>query len=300
MPQQPQQTPSGASSTSDSETVSLRLPTGEMVDAIVPSGLSDDEVRSYAQMHRPDLFGAPAGVPTPPLVGTAKRGQASPQAAATMQTMSGGTVPSFLAHGAGSLGPGQPEAIPGMGAAGATGLAAGAGAAAPPTLPFLARMGNAAKPYIVPALASAAISKAKELPVVGPIVQKIPYAEMLPWLFNPQKEQPQEPLQEGAPYPENPYEKAQAAADKRQFVKNSQDAAKRQNQMETGIYPGAPLPEAPSNVPAKTKLGGRYILTPEEAQQSEQIQQIAKRRASERGMQYAAGMKPSGGKVPTP
>lgn len=245
-----------------------------------------------------DLAAPP--IEKPPIVGTAQRGQTSPEAAATMQTMSGGTVPSFLAHGAGSLGPGQPEATPGMGAAGAIGLGASAAAAAPPTLPFLARMVNAAKPYIAPALASAAISKAKELPIVGPIVQKIPYAEMLPWLFNPDKGKPEEPIQGGAPYPENPYEKAQAAADKRQFIKNAKDAASRESQMQTGIYPGAPFPEAPANIPAKTKLGGRYILTPEEAQQSEQIQQIAKRRASERGMQYAAGMRPSGGKVPTP
>lgn len=48
------------------------------------------------------------------------------------------------------------------------------------------------------------------------------------------------------------------------------------------------------------KLGGRLVLTPEEAQQAEKIQEIAKRRASERGMQYAGGMRPSGGKVATP
>lgn len=48
------------------------------------------------------------------------------------------------------------------------------------------------------------------------------------------------------------------------------------------------------------KLGGRYVLTPAEEQQDEQIQRIAKQRAHNRGMQYAAGMKPSGGKVSTP
>lgn len=36
-----------------------------MVDAVVPAGLQDHEVASYARMKRPDLFGAPAGVPRP-------------------------------------------------------------------------------------------------------------------------------------------------------------------------------------------------------------------------------------------
>lgn len=36
-----------------------------MVDAVVPSGLKDEEVASFARMKRPDLFGAPAGVPRP-------------------------------------------------------------------------------------------------------------------------------------------------------------------------------------------------------------------------------------------
>ena len=55
----------GASSTLQSnETVSLKLPTGEMIDAVVPGGLSDEDVKSYVQMKRPELFGAPQ--PNPP------------------------------------------------------------------------------------------------------------------------------------------------------------------------------------------------------------------------------------------
>lgn len=190
----------------------------------------------------------------------------------------------------------NPEQQPTLAAASAVGAAG----SLPQALPFLSKALTAAKPYVIPALASLGISKAKELPFIGPVVQKIPYAEMLPWLFNPTKEAPPEPLQEGAHLPANPYEQVQAAQQKRQFIKNQQAAMSRAAQMENDIYPGAPFPEAPANVPVKTKIGGRYVLTPEEAQQSEQIQQIAKKRASERGMQYAAGMKPSGGKVPTP
>lgn len=48
------------------------------------------------------------------------------------------------------------------------------------------------------------------------------------------------------------------------------------------------------------KMGGRLILTPEEVNAVEQIQKIATKRASERGMQYAAGMKPSGAKIAAP
>ena len=65
----------------------------------------------------------------------------------------------------------------------------------------------------------------------------------------------------------------------------------------------APTPHAePEPVPfrPKGKMGGRYVLTPDEVQQAERIQKIAMQRASERGMQDAAGMKPSGAKIPVP
>lgn len=55
---------------------------------------------------------------------------------------------------------------------------------------------------------------------------------------------------------------------------------------------------APLKAPGK--LGGRLVLTPEEAQQASQIQKIAKVRASQRGMQYAGGMRPSGAKIAVP
>lgn len=43
----------------------MQLPSGEMINGVVPAGLSDDEVKSYVRMKRPDLFGAPAGVQAP-------------------------------------------------------------------------------------------------------------------------------------------------------------------------------------------------------------------------------------------
>jgi hypothetical protein len=40
----------------DNETVTLKLPSGEMVDVIVPAGLSDAAIRTLALSKRPDLF----------------------------------------------------------------------------------------------------------------------------------------------------------------------------------------------------------------------------------------------------
>jgi KTSC domain len=41
---------------------------------------------------------------------------------------------------------------------------------------------RAAAPYALPALGSYAISKARELPVIGPVLKHIPFAEMIPWM----------------------------------------------------------------------------------------------------------------------
>jgi microcystin-dependent protein len=54
---------------------------------------------------------------------------------------------------------------------------------------------------------------------------------------------------------------------------------------------GKPVETITGSLP---KASGRLVLAPEEAQAEEQIQKIATRRASQRGMQYAAGMKPAG------
>lgn len=59
----------------------------------------------------------------------------------------------------------------------------------------------------------------------------------------------------------------------------------------------API-EAPSaeGVPGSVpKPSGRLVVLPEEARALDQMQQIATKRASEHGMQYAAGMRPAGG-----
>lgn len=63
-----------------------------------------------------------------------------------------------------------------MTALGALGVGAGATAVYGPSAL------RAAKPFILPAAGSYAISKARELPVVGPILKHIPFAEMIPWM----------------------------------------------------------------------------------------------------------------------
>ena len=68
----------GESSTSpNNETVSLKLPSGEMVDAVVPAGLNDDQVRVLMRMKRPDLLATSpqAGMSLPQSLG-APAGQA--------------------------------------------------------------------------------------------------------------------------------------------------------------------------------------------------------------------------------
>lgn len=118
------------------------------------------------------------------------------------------------AHGAGSLGPGQPEAQPGMGSAGATGLALGAGAATAPAavsaaLPFIKSFA-AKHPFLVQTAASEAISQARKLPGVGKFIP--PYSEWLPFLIGGGKGKPEAAEPAGAstdqlpgrPYQPNP------------------------------------------------------------------------------------------------
>jgi hypothetical protein len=63
----------------------------------------------------------------------------------------------------------------------------------------------------------------------------------------------------------------------------------------TGAQPDTSLAVRPQG-----RIGGRLVLTPEEIAQAEQTQKIATKRARERGMQYAGGMRPSGGKIQAP
>jgi hypothetical protein len=111
----------------------------------------------------------------------------------------------------------------------------------------------------------------------------------------------------GAPLPEVPprYPGAPLPAKPPAAVMQARglSAGARPPEMTSGVLGRIPVvPSEPEPVPfsPKGKMGGRYVLTPEEVKQAEAIQKIALQRARERGMQYAAGMKPSGAKIPTP
>jgi hypothetical protein len=61
---------------------------------------------------------------------------------------------------------------------------------------------KAAKPFILPAAGSYAISKARDLPVVGPILKHIPFAEMIPWMASGRGKPEAEAEYPGAPNPD--------------------------------------------------------------------------------------------------
>src|SRR5215475_13946697 len=59
------------------ETVTLQLPSGESVDAVVPSGMSDDQVRTLMQQKHPEFYQQQARsvespITTPPLTTAAR------------------------------------------------------------------------------------------------------------------------------------------------------------------------------------------------------------------------------------
>lgn len=74
------------------------------------------------------------------------------------------------------------EIAGGIGAAGAGLMGAEALGETPLIGPALKWGARKLAPIAVPAAASYAINKARSLPVVGPIINHIPFAEMLPWL----------------------------------------------------------------------------------------------------------------------
>src|SRR5437899_9634655 len=50
-------------SNGNKETVTVKLPSGEAVDFVIPGGMSDAEAKTYVLSKRPDLFQAPGGQP---------------------------------------------------------------------------------------------------------------------------------------------------------------------------------------------------------------------------------------------
>lgn len=171
--------PDASSTSPNKETVTLKLPSGEMVDTIVPAGMSDGDIRQLMKLKRPDLAGPPAAnVAKPAPMETSMLGNLAPQPLPTSpqagQTQAG--LPGFEGSYA-SGDEGKAAAMTGAG------LATGGGLAIASTLPFLGKF--AAKHPIV---SSIAISEARKIPYVGKFVP--PYAEMLPFLRGGEPEPP--------------------------------------------------------------------------------------------------------------
>lgn len=103
------------------------------------------------------------------------------------------------------------------------------------------------------------------------------------------------PSNPGAPFPERPLPAVMQA---RGLQTGGQAIAEPSTAL-ARIPVTAAEPEETALTPSG-KIGGRYVLMPEEVQRANQIGKIAKARASERGMQYAAGMRPSGAKIAAP
>jgi hypothetical protein len=201
MPQQ-----NGALSTSpNKETVTLRTASGEMIDALVPGGLSDVDVKSYVRMKRPDLFGPPAGISAPkptPIqeVDVAGNPQTPEAATAGLPGMTGNRP----VQGADLV----PGAIAGGGAAAYMGGTA--------TLPFVVAAARR-HPLVATMAAQELIHQARQIPAVGRFIPAA--AEWLPFLIGPKGAKGEAPAEAerplstdqvpGRPYKPNPrYEPA--------------------------------------------------------------------------------------------
>lgn len=228
----------GSSTSANKETVTLRLKSGEQVDVVVPGGLSDEDVKSYARMKRPDLFGAPAGIqkPNPPM-------EYSNETALREEGMSTDPKMGEMMN---------PEVLNPTGAAVAGGIAAAgpglmAARAAGPKLAQLVR----AYPKIS---TMAGIEASHYLPgMLGRMARQVPtWAGM-------------------------------AASSSPEAGAEAETARPRLRDLISGETPEE-VPDAPS---------GRFVLSPDEAAAQDQQMRLAQQMARQRGMQYAAGMKPN-------
>lgn len=165
----------GSSTLPNNETVTLKLPSGEMVDAVVPAGYSDAQVKLLMQMKRPDLI-APPGVPRP---------QVNMQQSALGATdYSDPSIPKFGGMHGGSydIAPRDPQGqiSPDTIKAGAIGGTAGA-ALSPVAIPASGNLAKNLPGYLAGAAGGAAINYARKTIPGG---QYIPAgAEILPFLM---------------------------------------------------------------------------------------------------------------------
>lgn len=119
----------------------------------------------------------------------------------------------------------MPEYVGATGAAGAGLMGAAALGDTPIVGPAIKWAAKKIAPIAVPAMASEAIHAAKNLPVVGPVIQHIPFAEMLPWLGGGKGEKEPPAEDPGAPNPETPPTEVRQAGSLYRGVQQYEDPA---------------------------------------------------------------------------
>ena len=174
-----------SSTSQNNETVTLRLPSGEDVDAIVPSGYSDDQVRDLMKMKHPELVGPPGATSKNaqqvlPGAQSDVDMQEQPMTTAERQNFSSRSAAGKLV-GLPGVNPHTPTAKEAIGDVALAGLGPYAAVGAGSAIPTVAKTagGVLAKH---PLLSYAAIEAAKHISGIGPYLSKIPGIEWLPLL----------------------------------------------------------------------------------------------------------------------
>lgn len=117
-------------------------------------------------------------------------------------------------------------------------------------------------PYAIPAAASYAINKARSIPVVGPIIDKIPYAEAIPWLMSGKGKE----SEEGAPVERDATRSNVPYAGEAEAIETAPKAAPAEANPIAAPQPSPAIDTAPKVTPGKVgdllneSLGGKSLL----------------------------------------
>lgn len=282
----------GSSTSPNKETVTFKLPTGEEVDAIIPGGLSDADAKSFIQMKRPDLIGPPAQGAGPskqmssgegPIAKnlTSFEAQASKIPGAIGSTILAKHWPIIDAQNWSELG----QDIKSLNPIVSNDNGIDIGASAANLLPMVMGGRGTAVGEAIGDLPTGRIARTAVKTGAGALGD-IPILRQVPKIMqNWRDTAPAEP--DILADTKQAIKEGRAAKIPTRIPASQQAASTPIGQTESGISGSMP------------KASGRMILTPEEIAQREQLYNVAKKSAHERGMAFAGGQVPaSGRKVP--